>query len=78
MPKIEQLNWDKLTPKPKEKSQHLKKPENIYWRYKKPTSPESTSDKHSPIITSFFTCSKCKQNLETRQQLKDHYFAEHD
>jgi hypothetical protein len=77
MPKIKQLNWDKLKPTSSEKSEHYANKDNIYWRYKKKTSPESTSPKHGEVRVVVFTCSKCKVEHPNRKALDDHWLLEH-
>ncbi len=77
MPKIEQLDWDNLKPKTKDNKKNFKESDAIYWRYKKQTAPEPTSDKHGEVKPSFFTCSKCKVNTGSRASLKEHWDIEH-
>jgi len=79
MPSVEQYDWDKLRPKrPDVRVSHgtVENADNILWRYKKQTPPESTSDKHGEVINAL-KCSKCEYVATSRANLNDHWLLEH-
>lgn len=49
MTKVPELDWGKLRPQTPENKKHFKDDNDIYWRYKKKESPQSTSKRHGKV-----------------------------
>lgn len=80
MPKVEQYDWDKLKPQtPKIKQTHGTKDFDTYEFIEAKKNSRNGAIKVTKLAhrPSPFVCSDCKEDLETRQNLKEHWLVEH-